>query len=62
MGTALSISWVALAIGIFGYVLKRWWDNADSIMVYRREAYSEYFAACYDVARHLMHNPEKPDA
>ncbi|MDX8352754.1 hypothetical protein [Cognatiyoonia sp. IB215182] len=57
-GAALSISWLALAIGVVGYILKRWWDNADTIMEHRRRAYGEYFSACYNVARQLMHHPE----
>ena len=61
-GTALSVSWLALLLAIIGYVLKRWWDNADSIMEHRRVAYSDYFSAAYDMGRELMHRPDDPEA
>ena len=61
-GAALSISWLALALAVVGYILKRWWDNADSIMEHRRKSYSSYFAAAYDLGRELMHRLDDPQS
>jgi hypothetical protein len=61
-GTALSVSWLALLFAVAGYILKRWWDNADSIMEHRTKAYGNYFAATYDLGRELMHRPNDPES
>ena len=60
-GSAFSVSWIALVAAIAGYIIKRWWDNADSITEHRRKSYSVYFAATYDLMRELMHRIETPD-
>jgi hypothetical protein len=49
-------------LAVVGYVLKRWWDNADSIMEHRRHSYSNYFVACYDLGRELMHRVDDPQS
>ena len=59
-GTALSVSWLALLLAVVGYILKRWWDNADSIMEQRRASYGSYFGATYDLGRELMHRLDDP--
>ncbi len=56
----MSVSWLALLLAVFGYVLKRWWDNADSIMEHRRGSYTAYFVATYDLGREIMHRPDDP--
>jgi hypothetical protein len=47
--SAFSISPIALFLGILVYVLKRWWDNVDTITLERKRVYSNYFGACYDL-------------
>lgn len=47
---------------MLGYVLKRWWDNADALVEHRKEAYSKYFTAAYTYAKDIMHNLEDGEA
>ena len=56
--SGLNIGPWALFLAVLAYVLKRWWDRADSITEARRVTYSVYFSACYELAKNLMHDPE----
>jgi len=60
--SALSVGPLALIFGAGIYVLKRWWDNADTLIEHRRDAYSDYYVAAYTLGKDIMHNIEDGDA
>lgn len=57
-GSALSVSPVALGLAVLGYILKRWWDNADALVKHRKDAYSQYFEVAYTLAKDILHNED----
>ncbi len=61
-GSGLSASPLVLVIAVLGYVLKRWWDNADALVERRKEVYDIYFVAAYTLAKDIMHSREDAEA
>ena len=47
----ISLSPLALLIGVLAYVLKRWWDSADNLTRSRQGAYAAYFSAAVSLVR-----------